>query len=58
MGNELLTAEEVAKELGVPVKTLRNWACLGKGPRRMRVGKYVRYRAADVKTWLDNQYVD
>lgn len=56
--DRLLSREELAEAIGVPIKTLRNWASLDKGPRRMRVGKYIRYRASDVKTWLDGQYCD
>lgn len=56
--DRLLDKEELAAELKVSPRTIEKWAELGKGPRRLRVGKYVRYRAADVKTWLDSQYVD
>lgn len=56
--NRLLTAEELAEVTGVPIKSVRQWASKGTGPRRLRVGKYVRYRASDVRIWLDSQYVD
>jgi excisionase family DNA binding protein len=51
----LMTAEDVARYLGVPVATLYAWKYEGKGPRAMRVGRYLRYRPADVETWLDGQ---
>lgn len=46
---------EVAAFLGIPEKTLRNWRYLGRGPRYVRVGKYVRYRWEDVEGWLAQQ---
>lgn len=56
--DRLLTMNELAEVTGVSTNTVRDWNLKGTGPRRLRVGKYVRYRAADVKTWLDSQYVD
>lgn len=51
--DRLLTLEEVARYLQVPVKTLYDWRHRGLGPRGLRVGRYVRYRQADVDAWLD-----
>lgn len=56
--DRLLTMNELAEVTGVSTNTVRDWNLKGTGPRRLRVGKYVRYRAADVKTWLDSHYVD
>lgn len=56
--DRLLTAEELAEATSVPLSSIRKWAAKGTGPRRLRVGKYVRYRAGDVRVWLDSQYVD
>jgi excisionase family DNA binding protein len=47
----LLTRQEVADRLGVPVKTVATWAYTGVGPRYIRVGKHARYRSADVEAW-------
>ncbi len=49
----LLSSEEVAKYLGVPLATLRRWRYRSTGPRGIRVGKHVRYRRDDVESWLD-----
>jgi len=49
----LLTLEEVAGYLQVPVKTLYDWRHRGLGPQGLRVGRYVRYRQADLDAWLD-----
>jgi excisionase family DNA binding protein len=56
--DRLLTVEELAEVAGVPTQTVYKWVTKGIGPRRLRVGKYNRYRASDVKTWLDGQYCD
>ena len=52
---KLGTAPEVADFLGVPVKTLYTWRTTSVGPRASRVGKHLRYRWADVESWLDAQ---
>ncbi len=48
----LLTADEVAAFLKVPVATLYAWRHKGVGPQALRVGKYLRYRLADIISWL------
>lgn len=44
--------EEVAGYLDVPVNTVYAWRCKGYGPKGRKVGKYVRYRPADVEAWF------
>lgn len=51
----LLNLEDVSSLLQVPITTLRYWRQRGEGPPSFRVGKYVRYRAADVTAWVDEQ---
>jgi len=51
----LMTPQEVAAFLSVPVATLRTWRTNGRGPRAHRVGKHLRYRHADVEEWLEQQ---
>ncbi len=51
----LMTVQDVAAYLGVPVATVFAWNSRGTGPKRYRVGKYVRYRQADVDAWVDRQ---
>jgi excisionase family DNA binding protein len=48
----LLTIEEVAEYLQVPVQTLYHWRYKRTGPESVRVGRFVRYRRADVEAWL------
>lgn len=51
----LWTLPETAEHLQVPVKTLYAWRLRSTGPPGIRVGRYVRYRPADVEQWLDDQ---
>ena len=53
MNDKLWTVEDVAEFLGVPVKTLYRWRTTGYGPRGRRVGRYIRYKPADVLAWVD-----
>lgn len=48
----LLTPRELATFVGVPEATLAQWRYLSTGPPFIKVGKHVRYRAADVDSWL------
>jgi excisionase family DNA binding protein len=47
--------EDVARYLGIPVKTLYNWRTENYGPKGVRVGKHVRYDPQDVVDWFDAQ---
>jgi predicted DNA-binding transcriptional regulator AlpA len=53
--DELLTMQEVAHVVRVPVATLRYWRHLGTGPRSFRIGRSVRYWRTEVFAWLDDQ---
>jgi predicted DNA-binding transcriptional regulator AlpA len=49
-----LNENDVARIIGVQVKTLRNWRVQGVGPRFIRTGpKLVRYRPSDVLAWQE-----
>lgn len=54
----LLTPTDLAEYLGVPLKTLYQWRYRGVGPPAVRVGRYLRYRRADVEVWLEKQERD
>jgi excisionase family DNA binding protein len=54
-GREWLSAEQLADELGLPVKTIYTWNTQGTGPERHRFGKHVRYRRRDVEQWVTKQ---
>jgi excisionase family DNA binding protein len=48
----LLTANELASELGVGTQTLAQWRWQGVGPAFIKVGRLVRYRRTEVDAWL------
>ena len=56
--DELLTMNEVANLVRVPVATLRYWRHLGTGPRSFRIGRSVRYWHSEVLHWLEQQSND
>jgi excisionase family DNA binding protein len=53
-----LTVEELAEREGVPVGTVHQWNSRGTGPAYMRIGRFVRYRLADVLAWEKTRLVE
>jgi excisionase family DNA binding protein len=53
-----LTPEDLAERVRVPVSTVYQWNSRGGGPRFMRVGRYVRYKIADVNVWEESLYAE
>lgn len=51
----LATSAQVAEYLGVPVRTLDQWAYKGVGVRFSKVGRHRRYRWSDVEKYVDQQ---
>lgn len=56
MPERLLSTAETADRLGIPEATLRYWRSVEKGPRGKRIGSTVKYREADVDTWIREQF--
>ncbi|HZD23282.1 MAG TPA: helix-turn-helix domain-containing protein [Acidimicrobiia bacterium] len=54
----LLSAQEVADYLGVPITTIYNWRHRSQGPPGLRVGRHLRYRRRDVEAWIERQLDD
>lgn len=54
---QLITVQELAQYLGVPVGTLYQWRYRREGPPGFRVGRHVRYRWKDVEDWISQQMV-
>jgi predicted DNA-binding transcriptional regulator AlpA len=48
----LLTTEQTAALLNIPVKTLRDYRLRGIGPVAHKIGQHVRYAPSDVEAWL------
>jgi predicted DNA-binding transcriptional regulator AlpA len=49
---KLLNEHEVARITGLSVASVRRWRLLQQGPKYLKIGSSVRYRAADVEAWL------
>ena len=47
------TRQEAADYLGLKKGTLEVWAVTGKGPRFLKMGRAVRYRKADLDTFME-----
>ncbi len=51
----LISAQDLADYLGVPVATVYAWRHRRLGPPGFRVGKHVRYRQRDVEDWISSR---
>jgi predicted DNA-binding transcriptional regulator AlpA len=51
-GRPVLGTVEAAAYIGVRPKTLLNWRSLRKGPRAVKQGRLLRYRQADLDSYL------
>ena len=49
----LWSIEDVSNYLGVPKQTIYSWRTTGYGPKGMRIGKHLRWRAATVISWTE-----
>jgi predicted DNA-binding transcriptional regulator AlpA len=58
MGEKLMSPEDLAEREGVPLGTVYQWNSRGDGPPYMRIGRFVRYRLADVVTWENGRYAE
>jgi len=54
---DVLTELEAARRLGVSLSGLRKWRNDGTGPRFVRLGRLIRYRAPDLESWLSDRIV-
>ena len=51
----LLNEHDVARIMGLSVASVRRWRLLKQGPRYLKVGAAVRYRAEDLSAWLETR---
>jgi predicted DNA-binding transcriptional regulator AlpA len=49
----LVDARELARLLGIGLRTLRSHDSAGRLPRPVRIGGSVRWRVAEIRLWLD-----
>lgn len=52
VSNQPLTETDAATRLGLKVATLRAWRNQGRGPAYVRLGRAIRYLAADIEEFL------
>ena len=48
----LLSPQDLASFLQIPLSTIYYWRYTGEGPPALRVGRMLRYDMADVRAWL------
>ena len=51
----IMTSEELAELLHVPLNTVHYWRSRGTGPIGVRIGKRVIYKRSVVDEWLDRR---
>jgi excisionase family DNA binding protein len=55
--HNVLSIQEVAKLLNVPVSTIYAWKRRGEGPPYYKIGRKLRYRKSDARKWLAEHLV-
>ena len=50
---DLLTVEQLAAQLQIPVSTIYQWRYLNQGPPGFKVGRHLRFEKSDVEAWLN-----
>ena len=53
--DRLLTVEDLAEYLEVPVATIYAWRYHRQGPPGFRVGRHLRFRWSDVEAWIEDR---
>jgi excisionase family DNA binding protein len=53
--DQLLTVEDLANYLDVPVATIYSWRYRHQGPPGFRVGRHLRFRWSDVERWIEDR---
>lgn len=53
----LLSRAEVEEQFGISKRFLEISAMRGRGPKRVMVGRLVRYRVADIRAWIDSKTI-
>lgn len=55
---DLLTTEETAKFLHIPLATLRHWVATNQGPPSARIGRRRMFRKADLIAFVDRKFAE
>ena len=53
--DRLLTLDDLAEFLEIPVATVHPWRYRQEGPPGFRVGRHLRFRWSDVERWIDDR---
>ena len=53
LSTDFLTPDQAAEYLSIRPQTLAKWRCCGQGPRFVRVGRLIRYRLADLESYVE-----
>jgi excisionase family DNA binding protein len=53
--DRLLTVQDLADYLDVPVATIYAWRYHRRGPPGFRIGKHLRFRWSDVERWIEDR---
>ena len=53
--DRLLTVEDLAEYLDVPMATVYAWRYRRQGPPGFRVGRHLRFRWSDVEGWIQDR---
>jgi excisionase family DNA binding protein len=53
--DRLLSVEELAAYLDIPVATIYAWRYRRQGPPGFRVGRHLRFRREDVERWISER---
>ena len=53
--DRLLTVEDLAEYLDVPVATIYAWRYHRRGPPGFRIGRHLRFRWSDVERWIEDR---
>jgi predicted DNA-binding transcriptional regulator AlpA len=51
----LLNEHDVARITGMSVASVRRWRLIRQGPKYLKLGSAVRYRLADITSWLNSR---
>ena len=54
-GGRLLSPQQLAEHLSVPLQTVYKWRREGHGPKGIKLGRHVRNRPEEVGRWLEEQ---
>jgi predicted DNA-binding transcriptional regulator AlpA len=56
--DRLLSPAELAEYLGEPIGNIYARNHFGTGPKRIKIGRAVRYRLSDIEAWLRTREID